>query len=128
MRAGSPDDRLAPPVFELDSESVGETIHEVEVCHDFARMENRLVGPTHLAQRLDIGLSHGRRIAGQAIGVREQGALALVHRSRPPVLGDRRDEFEVPGFPTERRSVMLNSVEAPVRGRNDDGDGLSVRP
>ena len=128
VRAGRPDDRLAPAVLQPDSESVGEPVHEVEVCHHLARVEDRLVGPAHIAQLLHIGASHVRRIAGQAIGVCQQGALALVHRRRPPVLGDRRHEFGVTGYPTERRSVMLNSVEAPVSGGDDDGDRLPIRP
>ena len=98
---------------------------EIDVGDDFGDVQYRLVGQAHLAQRRDVVERHGPRLQRQLLRIPQHRRQAGGEPRRPPV-GRHRRRVLIVRQATERRPVMLHSVEAVVGGGDDDGDGLAL--
>jgi hypothetical protein len=85
-------------------EPVDRAREQVEVGDDLVRVEDVLVGPAVLAQRLDVGLRTRPRAHGHLRRVVEERALARLDRCAPVVAPKRVDHLVAAAFLTEELS------------------------
>jgi hypothetical protein len=76
---------LAILVFELDSEAAGHSVDKAKVADDFRRAQDRLVGETGGAQRLQPSFGVIPWIAREVSGVLGEGVIGVRERRGAPV-------------------------------------------
>ena len=109
---------------DLNSETVGEAVHEVENTGDGDGGQDLLVGEADGAEMVDVAFGHCRRGQGELDGVVEDSAGLRVKVGLGVVVDDVAGVLGVAAMLTEEPSVGDGSIAAAVDQGDDRRDSL----
>ncbi len=124
-------DRFHVTLFEFDTQSVGDAVHECIVGDDRAGIVDRLIIQPGRTKRLHVVAADSAGCECKLFGIRHQRSLCLVEARHTKGTRGQRGEDRLLAvrihsirtqYPTETRSVMVNSIAAFVQNRHADGE------